>query len=104
MRAARPEHLLWAIYYLKQYTTEREWQTSADAMKICFANGQQQFLTALLAWKMKLYVPKMFWKCSLLCFANVLFHFCLNFDSNFLLDYLGESEGWGYRKKLFSHS
>ena len=57
MRAARPEHLLWAIYYLKQYTTERERQTSADAMKICFANGQQQFLTALLAWKMKLYVP-----------------------------------------------
>ena len=22
MRAARPEHLLWAVYYLKQYTTE----------------------------------------------------------------------------------
>ena len=24
MRSARPEHLLWAIYYLKQYTTESE--------------------------------------------------------------------------------
>ena len=33
---------------------------------------------------MKLYIPNMFWQFSLLCFANLLFHFCLNFDSDFL--------------------
>ena len=37
--------------------TESKMAASVDAMKICFTNGQWNFLTALLAWKMKLYIP-----------------------------------------------
>ena len=71
MRAARLEHLLWAIHYLKKYTKESKMVDNVDAMKLHFVNGQQQFSTALMGWKMKLYIPNMFWQFSLLSFANL---------------------------------
>ena len=36
MRAARPERLLWAIYYLKQYTTESEMEDKCECHEDTF--------------------------------------------------------------------